>query len=103
MSELESRVNELRGRFIGGLAQRMANIDQMWFRARHEPEAASGETVRRALHSLAGTAATYRLTEIAAMAGQVEEAMENGQIPTVDALLGQLRGLLSGEEQTSCP
>ncbi|MBV9497567.1 MAG: Hpt domain-containing protein [Acidobacteria bacterium] len=80
-------------RFIGGLARRMDDIDRLW--------ASPGEeaTAARALHSLAGTASTFRLAFIAEAAGEAEIAIEDGIArPTIDKLLARLR-----ETVTACP
>lgn len=93
MSELESRITELKVKFIGGLTRRMDDIDRLWACPGEEANAA------RALHSLAGTASTYRLSLIAEAAGEAEIAIEDGgERRMVDALLARLR-----EAVTACP
>jgi HPt (histidine-containing phosphotransfer) domain-containing protein len=101
MSELEMRLEGLRLRFIAGLGQRMANVERSWAEADHE-------SAQRALHSLAGTAGTYRLAEVAAAAVEAETAIENGRNGEAAAFLRRLRELLAGyavprEESAPCP
>ena len=67
---LESRIAELTLRFMNGLPARLASIDDAMSRLDADPSAIT--ELARHFHSLAGTAGTYRATEIAELAKQAE-------------------------------
>jgi chemotaxis protein histidine kinase CheA len=73
MSPLEMRIHELRLRFVTSLPHRIAAIREAWMRVPVNGSHAAGmNELQRQLHTLAGTAGTYGLGDIAAVACEAE-------------------------------
>jgi chemotaxis protein histidine kinase CheA len=102
MSPLEMRIHELRLRFITSLPQRIAAIRRAWMRIPgNGSDAAAMNELQRQLHTLAGTAGTYGLADIAAVACEAElicdaaaTATDEEELHYVGTLLADLEKLI---------
>ena len=84
MTEIDSRLDALQGRYHASLAGKRADIEQAWQAIRANcADAASQETLLRLVHRLAGSAESYGFGAVGRCAAQM------------DMLLDQVRG--SGE------
>jgi len=67
-------LEEMRSEYRKALPGKLAEIDALLARARSEDEAA-GEALRRAVHSLAGSAQTFGLPDVTTAARALEAAL----------------------------
>lgn len=92
---LEQAIAGLKERFLRGLPARLDVIDNAL-------QSSAAADVERGFHSLAGTASTYGLLGIAAVAAEGEylcaSGLEDDVLPRVTALLDRLR-LITGSWQ----
>src|SRR5258708_23721262 len=63
----------LKERFLAGLPQRFNDLEAAMKRCTPEAEPGAVEEVERRFHTIAGTAGTYGLSEVAALAAEGEE------------------------------
>jgi diguanylate cyclase (GGDEF)-like protein len=102
-ASLEQKIRALRDRFVLGLASRVAKIDEELARIAGDGSTAALE---RHFHTLAGTASTYGLEQIAAIASRGEEICcdqivddrATGELHALVAELGAAIGLEHGPE-----
>jgi HPt (histidine-containing phosphotransfer) domain-containing protein len=94
---VEHRIRELTLRFLIGLPGRLASIHRSLTRLESDAPDAARELAHQ-LHSLAGTAATYRVGEIAALAAEAEAicARVSGNLDARESLA--LRNLVTAIE-----
>jgi len=87
---LDAKLHRLRTRFVAVLPQRIGAIGDAISRC--VEDAKNADEVTRLFHSLAGTAATHRLSTIAALAAEGEEAC--GEKPFSDETIAYLQSLV---------
>lgn len=84
MSAAGQRIQMLRDRFAEVLPNRIADVRRAWMRLDANPAAKDVyEEFTRKVHTLGGTAGSYGLTEVAALAVEVE--LVCGEAPVADA------------------
>lgn len=89
---LSERVHALRLRFLAGLPDRLATI----IRLVSSIDAAGVDELHRQFHSLAGTAATYSVHEIAELAAEGQALCEEYAIgPALHAVIAELDHAIS--------
>jgi chemotaxis protein histidine kinase CheA len=95
VSALEDRIRQLTGRFVLALPDRVAAIAASLRAAHAEPESELVRTeLRRQLHAMSGTAATYGFPWIAGIACEAEAVcLEPFDARSLDVLEILVRGL----------
>lgn len=104
---LEQRLDQLRQKFLEGLPKRLEAIDESWAGLQSRKMGAA-ETLERNFHSLAGTAGTFGVSHLSAVAANAERVCESLKSPgpdqeswqQIEMLIGQLR--LAAVEAVSC-
>jgi len=77
MSAVEERIRVLRERFAERLPDRVAEIRRTWMRMSAHPSGDLHDQFTRQLHTLAGTAGTYGMHTVAALAVEGELACDD--------------------------
>lgn len=94
-TNLASKLASLRDRFVSGIPDRIGRIEKALILSAQAGGSVALETATRELHTLAGTAGTYGLTKIAALAREGElrfaSILKAEQLKDVQALLDRLR------------
>lgn len=85
MSEIGDKLAQLRVRFIARAAADRAAIEQALDRLEAPPDATDAlATIRRAAHSLSGSAGIFGFSEISAVAEEVEYALDSPPAETAE-------------------
>lgn len=95
MSALEDRIRQLTERFVLAMPDRVGAIAESLRSAYEEPQSELTRTdLRRKLHAMSGTAATYGFYWIAGIASQAEELCAEPLSPrSLDVLAILVQGL----------